>query len=48
MGFYNLMVNIAMFFNTFAIPTILEKIGYKLFFMYVGGNTLAVAVIYFL
>lgn len=43
---YNLFVNIAMFFNTFAIPTLLEKISWKVFFLYIGWNALAVGVMW--
>lgn len=35
-----------MFFNTFAIPTILEKISWKVFFLYIGWNALAVLVMW--
>ncbi|TGZ83779.1 general substrate transporter [Ascodesmis nigricans] len=46
MGWYNLMTNVAMFFNTFAVPTLLEKIGWRVFFLYVAWNSAAVVVIY--
>jgi hypothetical protein len=48
MGMYNLFVNIAAFFNTYAIPVALERIGWKLYFLYIGWDVLEVLYIYFM
>lgn len=48
MGMYNLCVNIAGFFNTYGIPTIMGQISWKWYFAYVPWNALQVAWIYFL
>ncbi|KAF8461994.1 general substrate transporter [Kalaharituber pfeilii] len=47
MGFYNLCVHIAGFFNAYGIPTIMEKIQWRFYFIYVGWNFCQVAWIYF-
>jgi hypothetical protein len=48
MGMYNLFVNIAGFFNLFVTPIALGKIGYKLYFMYIGWDAFQTIYIYFM
>lgn len=48
MGMYNLFVNIAAFFNTYAIPTVWEKITWRFYFLYIAWDVFEVIFIYFL
>ena len=48
MGVYNLFTNVAMFFNTYGLPAIMEKIGWKFFLVYIPWNCVQVVWIYFL
>lgn len=47
MGMYNLFVNIAMFFNTYAIPTVWERIKWRFYFVYIAWDVFETAFIYF-
>jgi len=46
MGMYNLFVNIAAFFNTYAIPVIWEKITWRLYFLYIAWDCFQWIIIY--
>lgn len=46
MGIYNLLVNIAAFFNTYAIPTVWDKIRWKFYFVYIAWDVFEVLYIY--
>lgn len=48
MGMYNLFVNIAAFFNTYAIPVIWEKITWRLYFLYIAWDVFQWCIIYLL
>lgn len=48
MGMYNLVVNIASFFNTYAIPTVWEKIHWRFLFVYIAWDVFEVIYIYLL
>jgi len=47
MGMYNLFVNVAMFFNTYAIPTVWEKIKWRFYFVYIAWDVFETVFIYF-
>ncbi|KAF8473398.1 general substrate transporter [Kalaharituber pfeilii] len=47
MGIYNLIVNIAALYNTYGIPTVVEKIGWKMYWIYVVWNVFEVIFIWF-
>ena len=47
MGMYNLLVNIAAVFNTFVIPIALEKVTWKLYFLYIAWDAFQFLFIYF-
>ena len=47
MGMYNLFVNIAAFFNTFAIPIALERVQWKIYFLYIAWDAFQLVFIYF-
>lgn len=47
MGMYNLFVNIAAFFNTFAIPIALERVQWKVYFLYIAWDAFQLVFIYF-
>lgn len=38
MGIYNLIVNIAALYNTYGIPVVVDKIGWKMYWIYVVWN----------
>lgn len=46
MGMYNLFVNIAAFFNTFAIPIALERVKWKVYFLYIAWDAFQFLIIY--
>lgn len=48
MGMYNLFVNIAAFFNTYAIPTVWDKVEWRFYFLYIAWDVFEVVFIYFL
>lgn len=48
MGIYNLIVNIAAFFNTYAIPTVLDKVHWRFYFVYIAWDVFEVIYIYFM
>ncbi|RPB04383.1 general substrate transporter [Choiromyces venosus 120613-1] len=48
MGMYNLFVNIAAFFNTYAIPTVWQRIKWRFYFVYIAWDVFEVVFIYFL
>lgn len=48
MGIYNLVVNIASFFNTYAIPTVWDKIHWRFYFVYIAWDVFEVIYIYLL
>ncbi|KAF8544386.1 general substrate transporter [Trichophaea hybrida] len=47
LGMYNLIVNFASFFNTYAIPTSWEKITWRFYFLYIAWDVFEVIFIYF-
>lgn len=47
MGMYNLFVNIAGFFNTYAIPVVWDKISWKFLFVFIAWDAFEVLYIYF-
>ncbi|PWW76466.1 general substrate transporter [Tuber magnatum] len=47
MGMYNLFVNIAVFFNTYAIPTVWERIKWRFYFVYIAWDVFEVVFMYF-
>ena len=47
MGMYNLFVNVAAFFNTFAIPVALERVTWKIYFLYIAWDVFQWIFIYF-
>src|SRR5690606_10864532 len=47
MGMYNLFVNIAGFFNTYAIPVVWDKISWKFLFVFIAWDGFEVLYIYF-
>lgn len=48
MGLLNLLVNIAAFFNTYAIPTVWAKIKWRFYFVFIAWDVFEVIFIYFL
>lgn len=48
MGMYNFFVNIAAFFNTYAIPVVWERITWKFYFVFIAWDVFEVVFIYFL
>lgn len=46
MGIYNLIVNVAGFFNTYAIPTVWERITWQFYFIYIAWDVFEVIFIY--
>lgn len=46
MGMYNLFVNIAAFFNTFAIPIALERVKWRVYFLYIAWDAFQFVFIY--
>ncbi|KAL7270835.1 hypothetical protein RUND412_006444 [Rhizina undulata] len=47
MGVYNLFVNIAAFFNTYAIPVAWERVAWRFYYLYIAWNTFQAIFIYF-
>ena len=48
MGMYNLFVNIAAFFNTYAIPVVFERLKWRFYFIYIAWDAFEAIFIYFL
>ena len=46
MGVYNLVVNIATLYNTYGIPTVIDRIGWKMYWIYVVWNIFQVIFIW--
>lgn len=46
MGIYNLVINIAALYNTYGIPVVVDKIGWKMYWIYVVWNMFQVAYIW--
>lgn len=46
MGIYNLIVNIASLYNTYGIPVVVDKIGWKMYWIYVVWNIFQVGYIW--
>ena len=40
MGIYNLIVNIAGFYNAYGIPVVVDKIGFKMYWIYAAWNVI--------
>lgn len=48
MGMYNLFVNVAAFFNTYAIPVVFERLKWRFYFIYIAWDAFEALFIYFL
>ena len=48
MGMYNLFVNFAAFFNTYAIPVVFDRLKWRFYFIYIAWDTFETVFIYFL
>lgn len=47
MGMYNLVVNIAAFFNTYAIPVVFGRLKWRFYFIYIAWDAFEAIFIYF-
>jgi MFS family permease len=47
MGMYNLFVNIAAFFNSYAIPVAWERVQWRFYYLYIAWNIFQAIFIYF-
>lgn len=48
MGMYNLFVNIAAFFNTYALPQAWARVQWRFYYLYIAWNVFQTIFIYFL